>query len=107
MERIVIVAYRPKPGMQSRLRALMKTHVPRLREQGLVSERAPIVMEAEGGTVVEVFEWKSKEAIEQAHANEAVQRMWQEYAEVCEYVPIGQVPEASNLFSEFTPLSAD
>jgi hypothetical protein len=30
--------------------------------------------------------------------------MWEEYGKVCDYVPVGQVPEASQLFSEFTPV---
>jgi hypothetical protein len=61
-------------------------------------------MRASDGTVIEVFEWVSKEAIEAAHKNEAVVTMWQRYAGVCDYIPIGQVPEAAELFSEFTPV---
>lgn len=37
------------------------------------------------------------------HSNPAVLRMWEEYAQVCEYVSVGQVAEASSLFSEFAP----
>lgn len=61
--------------------------------------------EAADGTIVEVFEWSSPEAIERAHGSPAVQRLWARYAELCDYVPIGSVPEASQLFSEFTPLA--
>lgn len=105
MERIVIACYRPKPGKLEELRALMATHLPTLREQGLVTDRESIVMEAADGTIVEVFGWKSRAAIESAHTNPAVLAMWARYAEVCEYVPVGQVPEAASLFSEFTPVS--
>jgi quinol monooxygenase YgiN len=104
MGRIVIVAYRPKPGRADELRALMKTHVPRLRAAGLATDREAIAMESADGTIVEVFEWCSKAAIEQAHTDPAVQRMWAEFAEVCDYVPVGEVPEAGALFSELTPL---
>ena len=106
MERVVIAAYRPKPGKAEALRALMHTHLPRLREQGLVTDRESILMQASDGTFVEVFEWKSKQAIEAAHRNPAVLAMWDEYAQVCDYVPIGSVPEAQQLFSEFTPVRA-
>jgi len=58
-------------------------------------------MEAADGTIVEVFEWASKEAIEAAHDNAVVKQMWAEYAEVCDYVPLGELPEAASLFSEF------
>jgi quinol monooxygenase YgiN len=105
MGRIVIAAYRPKEGAREALRRLIVQHVATLRSEGLVTDREPITMEAEDGTVVEVFEWKSTAAIEAAHANAAVLAMWDQYNEVCEYVPIAQVPEAARLFSEFTPVA--
>ncbi len=101
---VVIACYRPKPGQQAALRALMPDHVPRLRAQGLVTDRAPIMMEAADGTIVEVFEWKSQQAIDSAHENPAVLEMWREYGEVCDYVPVATVAEAAQLFSNFTPL---
>ncbi len=107
MERIVIVCYRPKPGKREELRALMATHLDTLREQDLVSERESIMMEAADGTIVEVFGWASPAAIEAAHENPAVQAMWGRYAEVCEFVPIGAVAEAADLFSEFAALPGD
>jgi len=53
---------------------------------------------------VEVFEWISEEAIQNAHKNPAVLQMWGEYAEVCDYVPVGSLAEAGNLFSGFEPI---
>ncbi|HEY3405178.1 MAG TPA: hypothetical protein VGK59_17460 [Ohtaekwangia sp.] len=103
-ERIVIVGYRPLPGKEKQLHELMKTHVDILRKEGLASNRQSIMMTTSDGTVIEVFGWKSKEAIQSAHSNAAVQKMWGEYAEVCEYVPVGNISEIRNLFSEFTPL---
>ena len=105
MGRIVIACYRPKPGHQDGLRALAREHVVTLRSIGLVTDRTPIVMEAADGTIVEVFEWASAEAIQAAHTNPTVLQMWERYGEVCDYIPIGQVPEAAQLFSEFTPLA--
>jgi hypothetical protein len=107
MGRIAVVGYKPKPGQASALKELMRTHLPVLRSQGLVTERASIVMEAAGGTIVEVFEWRSPQAIEAAHTNPAVAEMWQAYDAVCEYVPIGSLAEASELFSEFAPLNVE
>lgn len=104
MGRIVIACYRPKPGMNQKLAELARTHVEVLRKEDLATDREPIAMEAGDGTVVEVFEWKSKEAIDAAHANAEVQRLWEAYAEVSEYVPIAEVNEARQLFSEFSPL---
>ncbi|MDO6432810.1 hypothetical protein Q4E93_19540 [Flavitalea sp. BT771] len=69
-----------------------------------MTERAPVLLETGDGTIVEVFEWLSAEAIRQAHMNVEVQKMWGEYAEVCDYVPLNQLPESASLFAEFTPL---
>ena len=104
MGRIVIAAYRPRPGRREALRQLVIDHVATLRSTGLITDRAAITMEAEDGTVIEIFEWKSKEAIEAAHSHPVVLEMWQKYGEVCEYVPVGNVAEAAHLFSEFTPI---
>ncbi|WP_238719103.1 hypothetical protein [Pelagihabitans pacificus] len=62
-------------------------------------------MESQEGDIIEVFGWKSKTAMEQAHSNPKVQEMWIEYSKVCEYVPIGAIKESENLFSEFTPIN--
>ncbi len=102
-ERIVIVGYKPKAGKTAALHQLMRVHLSTLKSQNLVSDRASIIMEAEGGTIIEVFEWKSKVAIEQAHSNPVVLKMWEKFGEVCEYIPVGQVEEIAKLFSQFTP----
>lgn len=106
MGRIVIACYRAKPGKEQALEELMDTHLPTLRSEGLVTERKPILMRSEDGTFVEVFEWKSKEAIECAHQNETVGKMWQAFDDVCEFVPIASVKEASQMFSEFGAVDA-
>lgn len=105
MGRIVIVCYRPKPGKEKELEDLSKTHVDRLNSEGLVTERVPIIMKSRDGSIVEVFEWKSKEAMEQAHGNPEVQKMWAEYAEVCDFEKPTNIEEFGNLFSEFEPFN--
>ena len=107
MGRIVIVAYKPKPGRMADLLALTAEHLPTLRGLGLITQRLGIAMQAADGTVVEVFEWASAEAIASAHSNTGVLSLWQRYAEVCDYVPVGSLPEAANLFSEFTPIAVE
>ena len=102
---IVISAYKPKEGKADALKALMKTHLTRLQKENLVTGRESIMMEAADGTIIEVFEWMSEEAIRNAHTNPEVQKMWGEYGEVCEYVPVGTVPEAAQLFSSFKPFA--
>lgn len=103
--RIVISSYKPKPGKEAELQRLMATHLSRLRDEELVTDRESIVMKSDDGTILEVFEWKSKDAIERAHSNPAVLQMWSEFAEVCEFVPASRVAELSELFAEFTPIN--
>lgn len=104
MGRVVIACYRPKDGCRDQLRVLMNEHVNILRSQGLVTDRAPILMEAVDGSLVEVFEWLSKDAIKSAHSNPIVLEMWEQHARVCTYIPVADLAESSQLFSEFTPL---
>jgi hypothetical protein len=101
---IVIVAYRPFPGQEAALEALVAEHVPTLRAAGLATARAPVVARAKDGTIVEVFEWVSEKAAELAHADEVVRALWERFDEVCDYVPIGELPEAGELFSAFASL---
>jgi len=102
---IVIVAYKPKTGKAPALKELAKTHIPRLKTEGLVTGREPVIMETADGTIIEVFEWLSAEAIQTAHQNAAVQQMWTEYAEVCDYVPLNSLNETKELFAGFAPVN--
>ena len=56
MGRIVIVAYRPKPGRAEELKTLVRSHVTKLQALGLATTREPLAMEAADGCIVEVFE---------------------------------------------------
>ncbi|MCQ6960799.1 hypothetical protein [Mucilaginibacter aquariorum] len=104
MGRIVIVAYQPKPGKAHQLKELINTHVPRLKQEGLVTDRQPVTLETSNGTIIEIFEWLSAEAIQQAHQNKAVHQMWAEFDAVCIYVPLNTLSETGNMFAEFTPV---
>ena len=101
MGRFVIVAYRPKPGQGQRLDSLVARHQQILRAEGLVTERSASVMRAANGEVVEVFEWRSAEAIQQAHSNPAVQALWQDFDSACDYAPLASLAEAGQVFAEF------
>lgn len=105
MGHTVIVGYKPKPGKEEALKELMKTHLPILKQEGLVRDKESYIMEAADGTIVEVFEWLSAEAVQKAHTNAVVLAMWAKYAEVCDYVPAGPLSELSQLFSSFKPLN--
>ena len=102
----VIVAYRPKPGKEDGLLELVRSRVPTLRQEGLVSDRAPIIMRARDGTIIEVSEWKSREAIDAAHKNPNVLAMWQKFFAVCDCVPLNTLAEAAEMFAGFEPIDS-
>ena len=100
----VIVAYRPKSGKDAELLSLVRERVPTLRREGLVSDRAPIIMRGSDGTIIEVSEWKSVEAIEAAHANPNVLAMWDRFYAACDFALLKDLPEAAQLFAGFEPI---
>ena len=101
---VCIVAYRPKPGHEKELLEIVRTRVPTLRKEGLVTDRVPVIMRAKDNTIVEVSEWKSREAIEEAHQNPRVLAMWDKFFAICDCVPLKTVPEAETMFAGFEPM---
>lgn len=99
--RLVIVAYRPKPGKEAVLLAELRDHVHVLRSEGLATDRPAVHMRAKDGAFLEVFEWASPAAIEQAHGNPRVQAMWERFAACCDYAPLNTLAEAGDPFAEF------
>ena len=100
----VIVAYRPKAGKEGDLLAIVRERVPLLRRENLVTDRAPILMRARDGTLVEVSEWKSHAAIDAAHTNPNVLALWARFFEVCDCVPLKTMAEAEEMFAGFEPV---
>ena len=102
---VVIVAYRPKPGKENELVDLVRSRVPTLRKENLVTDRAPTIMRSRDGTIIEVSEWKSREAIDAAHKNPNVLAMWNKFFAVCDCVPLDSLAEAKEMFAGFEPIS--
>jgi hypothetical protein len=100
---MVIVAYRPKPGQEAALLALLRDHLPFLRRLGLATARPPMAMRGADGVIVEVFEW-APGAIASAHENPEVLALWGRYAAVCDYVPLRDLPETGEMFATFAPI---
>jgi quinol monooxygenase YgiN len=102
---IVIVGYRPKPGKEKELLDLVRSRVPTLRKENLVTERVPTIMRACDGTIIEVSEWKSRDAIDAAHKNPNVLAMWNKFFALCDCVPLNTLDEAKEMFAGFEPVS--
>ena len=100
----VIVAYRPKSGKEDELLELVQSRIPTLRKEGLVSDRAPTIMRTRDGTIIEVSEWKSREAIDAAHKNPNVLAMWEKFFALCDCVPLNTLAESGETFAGFEPI---
>ena len=103
---VVFAVYRPHPGKGRELEALVAQHVPTLRQLELVTDRAPIVVRAEDGTVVEVFEWRSNAAARRAHELPAVARIWEAMELVADFATLGSLAEAKHTFPHFDPVES-
>ena len=104
MGRIVIVAYKPLANKESVLLTVLKKHLRILRKEGLATNRSPILMRSSNNTYLEVFEWLSSEAIEQAHQNSEVEQLWKKFSDCCTYETLSSLNESSDLFAEFEPI---
>ena len=99
--RAVLASFKPKPGQDGALLAVVREHVPTLQRLGLATERPSLVMRAADGTVVEAFVWRSAAAIEAAHSHPEVLAMWQRFEAACEYTSLKDLSEAQHPFAEF------
>jgi len=104
MGSISVACYKPKPGCETALLDLVRNHLPPLRSEGLVAEHPSIVMRTADGTIVEIFEWVSREAIAGAHKNPVVLDLWKRFEAVCSYEIPSNLPEFQDMFGHFEPL---
>lgn len=102
---LVIALYRPHPGQERALDALVERHVPALREAELITGRDVLRGRSADGTVVEVFEWVSADAAARAHELPAVASVWEAMAQVADFVTLAELPEAGRRFPHFAALS--
>jgi hypothetical protein len=87
--------------MEKETLELVRNRVPTLRNEGLVTERAPTIVRARDGTIIEVSEWKSHEAIDAAHKNPIVLAMWNKFFEASDCIPLNQLSESAEIFAGF------
>lgn len=101
---IFMALYRPKAGKENELKEILKVHIPTLREEGLITNRELLTLQAEDGTIIEIAEWKSNEAIEKAHQSANVMSVWNKISSVAELTSLSSLSEAQEPFPNFKPL---
>jgi len=102
----VIAAYRPKPGKDLELHKLVRQHRRTLDEARLVTSRPTLLLRARSdGTVLEIFEWISPKAADEANQHPAIREIWNKVAKVADFVPLSAIQEADKAFSHFEALT--
>lgn len=102
---IVTAVYKSKPGKEPELRELLRRHLGALRGSGLITPRPRLLLRAEGGIYVEVFEWKDGGAsAAAAHDHPDVAGVWQALGLVCDFSCLAELRESTRTFPHFTPV---
>ncbi len=86
---LTLVTYQARPGSEEQLVGLLRTHVARLRELGLIADRPHFVAARPDrpGRFIESFWWAHQGAPALAHDHSEVQEMWMRVEDLC--VPDG------------------
>lgn len=83
---------------------MMADHVPLLRKHDLITARPVVQGEGKDGTLVEIFEWDSREKSINAPSIPEIGTYWKAMAAAMEFVPLASLSEAQREFAHFTPL---
>ncbi|HEY3430023.1 MAG TPA: hypothetical protein VGK39_05045 [Cyclobacteriaceae bacterium] len=98
---LALATYKPKAGKEQELLALVKKHVPLLKELELATNRTNYIATAKDGTVIEVFEWTSTNSIRAAHQHPAVSDIWEKMTLIADFVPVAALDEVQKPFPGF------
>ena len=82
---LTLVTYKARPGSEEELAGVLRTHVARLRELGLIADRPHFAAQRadQPGTFVESFWWAYEGAAELAHDHSEVQELWMRVEDLC------------------------
>jgi len=105
MGRITIAAFKPKPGREADLLAVIKDRLPLLRRLGLSTAREAVLMRTREGVIIEVSEWVSEEAIAKAHQTPEVLALWGRFYDCSHHVMLDTLAEAHEDFATFSAIA--
>ena len=96
-----MAAFKPKPGKDAELLAVIETRLPLLRKLKLATDRDSILMRSRDGAIIEISEWGDDAAIERAHKTPEVLEMWGRFSACCDFVCLNALPETADMFATF------
>ena len=101
---IVFAIYKPHENKENELKKLIAKHVPILKSNNLITDRKPIVVQSKNGIYIEIFEWKSNHAVEEAHENPEVQKLWDEMGKISDFTNLESLEEVEEYCPQFKPI---
>jgi quinol monooxygenase YgiN len=99
---LAIATYKPKPGKADAFLALVKEHQGVLKKYELITDKPGFVAQSQDGTIIEVFEWVGKSAVDAAHQHPAIQNIWEKMTPIADFTPMKDLPEANRPFPGFS-----
>jgi hypothetical protein len=98
---LAFATYKPKAGKEKDLLELVKKHLPILRELELATDRSNYIAQSLDGTVIEVFEWTSINAVRAAHQHPTISDIWEKMTLIADFVPMSTLSEGQKPFPGF------
>jgi len=103
---VAFAVYRAHDGALDQLLKLLRDHVSTLQRRGLATQRpVTLLRSSDGRTVLEIFEWCDRAASEAARSDPEIKALWGALAGVADLVSLAELPESSQPFPRFAPVS--
>ncbi len=106
MGRISIAAFKPKPGKEKELLAVLAARLPLLQRLRLATRRPDVTMRSNDGVIIQVSEWVDDDSIRRAHSTPEVLVLWNRFEACCRYVKLDSIAEAHEDFATFEAIGA-
>jgi hypothetical protein len=98
----VMAVYRARDGCEEQLVDLLRRHYPTLNSLGLVANSGAILLRSpEEPAFIEIFEWKSQDAIRIAHEAKEVQALWAGLGDIARHITLTDLKESGKMFAKF------
>lgn len=105
---VVLAVYRVAEKVQPEFFQVIRDKREYFSRAGLMTPRAPILLRSNISRefLIDIFEWASNEAIERAHSDPLVQRLWARMAElwIDGGLHLSNLPESEESFAGFEPV---